>query len=249
MMLRGLWKLTWVELKVFLREPLGFFATVALPLIVFLLLGRSLGDDMHRATELESFVRVTLPVLASLLMTLTAATSLIAIIAIYREAGILKRLRATPLRPQTILAAHVALKLGLTALTLGLMLLAGKRFYPVDLAADLLSFTVALLLSTLSVLSLGFVIASLVPTARFARPAGSAVLYPLLAISGLFAPIEALPGIWQKITLFSPVTHAVTLLQGIWNGESWSAHGLAVVALLANLAICTALSAKIFKWE
>lgn len=248
-MLRGFWKLTWVELKVFMREPLGFAATIGLPLIVFLLLGRSMGREMNQAEEITDFVRLTLPVLASLLMALTAATSLIAIIAIYREAGILKRLRATPLRPQTILAAHVALKLGLTALTLALMMLAGKRFYPVDLEADLFSFTAALLLATLSILSLGFIIASLVPTARFARPAGSAVLYPMLAISGLFAPIEALPGVWQRISLFSPVTHAVALLQGIWSGEPWSAHGLAVGALLLNLVVCTALSAKIFKWE
>ena len=28
MMLRGLWKLTWIEIKVFLREPLGAFGTI-----------------------------------------------------------------------------------------------------------------------------------------------------------------------------------------------------------------------------
>ncbi len=28
MMLRGLWKLTWIEIKVFMREPLGAFGTI-----------------------------------------------------------------------------------------------------------------------------------------------------------------------------------------------------------------------------
>ena len=248
--MRGFWKLTWVELKVFVREPLGLLATVGVPVIVFLLLGRSLGSKMGQSRDLAAFVGTTLPVLAAILMAFTAATSLISIISIYREAGILRRLRATPLKPQTILCAHVFLKLSLTAATLGLLVLAGKRFYPVDLSGPhLLSFTVALLIATTSILSLGFVIASAVPTARFAQPAGSAVLYPLLAISGLLVSLDKLPAIWQKVTVLSPVTHAVELLEGIWIGEPWSAHWLEVAALGVNLLVCTAVSAKIFRWE
>jgi ABC-2 type transport system permease protein len=64
-------------------------------------------------------------------MAISAVISLVTIISIYREGGILKRLRATPLRPHTILSAHVLVKLLFTALTLTLMMLAGRRFYPV----------------------------------------------------------------------------------------------------------------------
>ncbi len=248
-MLRGFFKLTWVELKIFVREPLGLFATTGVPLIIFLLLGRSLGGKIDTSEGLATFVRTGLPVFACILMAFSAATSLIAIISIYREAGILKRLRATPLRPETILAAHVALKLGLTAVTLGLLVLAGKRFYPVALETHVPSFAAALLLATLSILSIGFVVASAVPTARFAQPAGSFVLYPLLAVSGLFAPIDALSPFWQLVARCSPVTYAVSLLQGIWIGEPWSQHLLAVGALILNLGVCTVLSAKIFRWE
>ena len=60
--------------------------------------------------------------------------SLVTIISIYREGGILKRLRATPLRPHTILSAHVLVKLLFTAITLTLMMLAGRRFYPAGTA-------------------------------------------------------------------------------------------------------------------
>ncbi len=75
------------------------------------------------------------------------------------------------------------------------------------------------------------------------------MLYPLLAVSGLFAPIEALAPFWQQVARFSPVTHAVSLLQGIWIGEAFSEHLLAVGALVLNLIVCTALSARIFRWE
>lgn len=246
---RGFWKLTWIELKIFVREPLGLFATIGVPLIVFILLGRSFGGRIQDSKELEAFVSNGLPIFACILMAFSASTSLIAIIAIYREAGILKRLRATPLRPHTILGAHVFLKLILTATTLGLLVLVGKRFYPVALETHLPSFAAALLLTTLSILSIGFVIASAVPTARFAQPAAGFVLYPLLAISGLFAPISALPTFWQQVAYVSPVTHAASLLQGIWIGEPWSMHLLAVGALMLNLIVCSLVSAKIFRWE
>ncbi len=34
-MLRGLWKLTWIEIKVFLREPMGAIGTIGVPVLVF----------------------------------------------------------------------------------------------------------------------------------------------------------------------------------------------------------------------
>src|SRR5580704_10783560 len=175
-MLRGLWKLTWIELKIFLREPLGAFGTIGIPVLVFIVVGRVVGRSLApSALAGSSFIGVGLPVLASVLISISAVLSLVTIISIYREGGILKRLRATPLRPQTILTAHVIVKLVLTAATLALMVLAGKRYYPVGAHVPLFSFTIALLISTWSILSIGFFIASIVPTARFAQPIGAII--------------------------------------------------------------------------
>jgi len=251
MMLHGLWKLTWIEVKIFLREPLGAIGTIFVPVVVFLVLGRALGHGLtpQAAGASSNFVRVGLPVLASLLITVSTVLSLVTIISIYRESGILKRLRATPLRPQTILTAHVIVKLILTAVTLLLMLLAGKRYYPVGVHAPLFSFTIALLISTCSILSMGFVIASIVPTARFAQPIGAVIFYPMFGVSGLFAPVAALPPAVRAVSRMLPLTYAVSLLQGIWTGDEWSAHIGDIAALAVGFAICTAVSAKIFRWE
>jgi ABC-2 type transport system permease protein len=175
--------------------------------------------------------------------------SLVTIISIYREGGILKRLRATPLRPVVILGAHVLVKLMITAVTLGLMVLAGRRFYPVGVDAPLLSCTIALLISTWSILSVGFVIASVVPTARFAQPFGALILYPMLAFSGLFVPLEAFPPALRMVSRALPLTYAVSLLQGIWRGDGWSSHVTDVVALVVVFAICSLVSSKVFRWE
>ena len=249
-MLKGLLDLTWLEVKIFVREPLGVFGTVGVPVLMFIVLGRVLGPRAAaRTVELPRFITADLPIFASLLISTSAVISLVAIIAIYREGGILKRLRATPLRPHTILTAHVLVKLLFTGLTLALLVLAGRRYYPIPAEVPLISFTLAVLVSTVMILSFGFLIAAIVPTARFAQPIGTLVLYPMFGLCGLFVPIEVLPPVLQTISRIVPLTYTVSLLRGIWQGDGWATHldDLAILAVM--FLLCTALSARVFRWE
>jgi ABC-2 type transport system permease protein len=265
-MLRGLVKLTWLEIKIFLREPMGAVGTLVVPVVLFLALGRvagrmsppgifrdpstALGAGSSAALGAGSvWLRIILPVFAALLIALSAVISLVTIISIYREGGILKRLRATPLRPATILTAHVLVKLLFTAATLSLLVLAGKRYYPSGVHVPVVSATIALLVATWSILSLGFVIASLVPTARFAQPVAAAIFYPMVALSGLFVPLASMPPGMRTLARLLPLTYAVSLLRGIWQGDPWSAHLVDVAALVVVFAVCVAVSSKVFRWE
>ena len=57
-MLRGLWRLTWLEIKIFVREPLGVFGA-GVPVLIFLVLGRVFGPRVQRAAPgLPRFVSV-----------------------------------------------------------------------------------------------------------------------------------------------------------------------------------------------
>jgi ABC-2 type transport system permease protein len=188
-------------------------------------------------------------ILAAILIAISAVQSLVAIISIYREGGILKRLRATPLSPITILGAHVVVKLCFTVISLALLLLAGRRLFPGVMHVNVFSFTAAVLLSTLSILSLGFIIASVVPTARFAQPISAAVIYPMIALSGLFFPVDRLPRAFRGIALLLPTTHAVALLDGVWDGSGWGAHWVNAAALVVLFVAYTAVSTKVFRWE
>jgi len=246
---RGLWNLTWLEIKVFVREPLGFIGTVIAPVVLFMLLGKILGGRPDASDRVRALIGIDFPIFIVMVTAINGVVSLINIIAIYREGGILKRLRATPLRPPAILTAHVLVKLIFTTLTLVLLALAGRRFYPVDLDVSWVNFGLAVLVTIIAMSSIGFLIASVVPTARFAQPLGSILLFPMLGISGLFAPISAMPPVVQAVSHVLPLTYAVSLLRGIWQGESWLAHGWDVLGLLVVFGVFTALSARWFRWE
>ena len=142
-------------------------------MLLFVALGRLFsGDPVSGRRSVE----VDLPVFSSLLIALNAVLSLVTVIAIYREGGILKRLRATPLRPHVILTAHVVVKLLMTAATLVLTILVGARYYPIASGVSIVGYGLAFLFVTTSVLSIGFVIASIGPdravcsAARLAAP-------------------------------------------------------------------------------
>lgn len=248
--MRGLWRLIWVEIKIFFREPLGAFGTVVAPVLVLVLFGKIGTTVVPRAqAAASSFFTIDVPVFVAILIAINAVISLVAIVSIYRESGILKRLSTTPLRPQTILTAHVIVKLILTAGTLALTLLLASDSLMRQTGNPIVSFILATVIATVSILSIGFVIASIVPTARFAQPISSILLYPMIALSGLFVPLSAFSPSFRSFARMLPLTPAVSLLQGIWRKDPWLVHIGDIAGLAFFFIVCTALSTRIFRWS
>jgi ABC-2 type transport system permease protein len=246
---RGLLKLTWIEIRIFVREPLGFVAAVGVPLAMFLLLGRSVSLAADHAPTTTQFLTQDVPLFVSLFISINAALSLIAVISIYREGGILKRLRATPLRPAVILGAHVLVKLFFTGISLLLTVLAGRRYYPVSLHPHVAGFAFAVVVTTVAILCMGFIVASMVTTARFAQLIGSVVFYPMLFVSGMFVPLASLPRPLALLGAVLPMSHAVALLRGAWVGTGWLVLLPHLGVLALTIAICLGLTTRVFRWE
>ena len=145
--------------------------------------------------------------------------SLVTIIAIYREGGILKRLRATPLRPHTILMAHVLVKLLLHrdhagADAAGRPALTTRSARQVPIASFAAGAAVH---APAASCRSGFLMASLVPTARFAQPVGAARLLPDdRAVGTVRAGRARCRRRCRRVARVLPLTYAVSLLQGIW---------------------------------
>jgi ABC-2 type transport system permease protein len=143
----------------------------------------------------------------------------------------------------------VLVKLLFTIVTLGVMILLGRRYFPPGAPVPLFSYAVALTFTTWSVLSIGFLIASIVPTARFAQPVAALILYPMIVVSGLFFPVSVLPEWIQVVARALPLGYAVSFLDGIWRGEGWSAHLGEVAALSLFFLLFTVISSRVFRWE
>jgi ABC-2 type transport system permease protein len=71
----------------------------------------------------------------------------------------------------------------------------------------------------------------------------------MLGLSGLFVPVDSMPPALQTVARALPLTHAVSLLRGIWHGEGWSAHAGEVMVLTLMCLAFMAVSGRTFRWE
>lgn len=247
--MRALTKYTWIEIKLFLREPIGAFFTLVFPLMMLFLFGTIYGNDPSPYFDGYGTVDVSVPAYTAMIIGTTGIMGLSITMSAYREKGILRRLRATPLRPQVILAAQVVVIFLMTAVGMLMLILAGKLVYDLRFDGNMLSVALAFILGSLSFFSLGFVLASVMPTARTAQVVGMAIFYPMLFLSGAGLPLEMLPDGVRKFSNYLPLTHVVTLLRGLWTGDAWIQHTTEVIVLVSVLVVGVLISAKAFKWE
>lgn len=247
--MRGFWKLTLVEIKLFLREPMATFFTLAFPLMMLFLFGSIYGNEPSPFFGGYGSVDVSVPAYAAMIIATSGLLSLVINIASYREQGLLRRLKATPLRPQTILGAQVIVIFLMTVLGMVLLVVAGRLVYGLQFDGNPFSVLAAFVLSSISFFALGFVLAGLLPTARTAQIVAMVLFYPMLFLSGATIPREVLPESIRQIAQVLPLSHVVTLLRGLWMGDPWEKY-LGEVGILAALLIVGVLvSSKTFRWE
>jgi len=247
--MKSLMKMTWMEAKLFLREPVGAFFTLVFPLIYLFMYGIISGNEPTPMYNGQRTIDMAIPSLTAVIISMAGLMSTTITMATYREKGILRRLGTTPVSPLVVLAAQVIVVFAMTALGMILLVAAGTLVYHVRFVGNAFSLLVGFVLGSLSFFGLGFVLASTMPTVRTAWVVAMVLLYPMLFLSGAFFSVELLPAAVQKVAAFLPLTYVVNLLQGLWSGEAWGSHLLDVGVLTGMLILGIIISAKTFRWE
>jgi ABC-2 type transport system permease protein len=248
-MMKSLIKMTWMETKLFLREPLGAFFTLVFPLMMLFLFGSIYGNAPTPLFNGYGTIDISVPAYTAMIIATTGLLGLTIRMSSYRENGVLRRLRTTPVSPLVVLASQVIVMLLMTTLGMVLLIVAGKLVYNMRFDGDALIVLAGFLLSSLSFFSIGFILAGFIPTARTAQVVGMVLLYPMLFLSGAGFPRELLPEAIKNISTFLPLTYVVNLLRGLWIGEPWSQLVNEVVVLVVILVVGVLVSIKTFRWE
>jgi ABC-2 type transport system permease protein len=247
--MKSLLKMTWMEVKLFLREPMSAFFTLAFPLIYLFMYGLISGNEPTPMYAGQRTIEAAIPSLSAVIICMTGLMSTTMTMATYREKGILRRLRATPVSPLVVLGAQVIVMFAMTCLGMLLLIAAGKLVYHVSFTGNAFSLLGGFLLGSLSFFGIGFILASVMPTVRSAWVVAMVLLYPMLLLSGAFFSVEMLPKTIQTISAFNPLTYVVNLMRGLWIGQPWGNHLLDVGVLVGMLVLGIIVSSKTFRWE
>lgn len=247
--MRAFSRLSLTALRLYLREPIAAFFTMAFPTLLLVLFGSIYGNTPTPLLGGHGTIDVSIPSYTGLILTTVALMNIPITTSTYRELGVLRRFRASPLQPVTYIAADVSANLLMTFIGMVVLLVMAQLIYRVEFSGQMVGFLTAVLLSCLAMFSLGYLIAGLAPGARLAQVAGMILLYPMMFLSGAGMPIELLPDSIRRISAFLPLTYAVNLLKGMWFGEAWSAHLLDVAVLGIMIVLLGGLAVRLFRWE
>jgi ABC-2 type transport system permease protein len=170
-------------------------------------------------------------------------------IAAYREKGILRRFKSAPISPLLILTAELSSLFIITIMGMLLLLAAGVIVFGMHFYGSIPEVLLAFVLSTLSISALGFIPASLAPTARSGMLIANFMYFPMLFLSGAALPREMLPPFLKTFSEILPLTHAIELLQGLWLGGHLWDYPIQLAVLVSVMIIGFIIAAKFFRWE
>ena len=178
------------HLKVFLRRPIAAFFVVALPLILMVVFSAIFAEQKMKPGQ-PTASQFYAPALAVFGAVSATFTYLAVSTAFAREAGILKRIQGTPMRPGLYIASRIvaAALIGLVAIFV--MMATGVLAYDVTLFPDRLPGAIAVLMSgTLAFSALGMLVAGLARNGETAQAVTNATLLPLAFLSNIFVQPE-----------------------------------------------------------
>ncbi len=247
--MRGLKKLTLMELKMFFRDPTGAFFTMIFPVMLIIVFGVVYGNEPVPDFGDNGFLDVFTPALTGMIVGISALTNLNTEMAKAREKGILRRLRATAVRPITILIAKITMIFSVTSLSMAFMIVVSRLGFGLRFDGNPIEVVAAFVLSSFSFFAFGLVLASVMPNVRAAESIGFILLFLMLFLSGVFLPFEVVPDSVQQVAQIFPMTHVTTLMRGLWTGLSLADHVKEVAVLLGILVGGILISTKIFRWE
>ena len=218
------------EQKVFWRSREAAVFIFIFPLLLYALLGSVYGDEIDGVPAVD----VLLAGLFGYGAANTAFAGLAIILVGRREAGVLKRLRATPLTPAVYLAAVLLSTLATFALQSVSLLGLGGLAFDASMPANWLGFAGAIVLGVACFAGLGLAAAALIRSAEGVSAVVNVVVLPMAFLSGAFGPTQDFPAVLQAIADVLPLTYFIDIVDGVYlDGDSFFADPKALAIVLA----------------
>ncbi|UQU67103.1 ABC transporter permease [Couchioplanes caeruleus] len=241
-------KLTRSELRLYLREPMLVFWGLIFPSVLVVILGcipafREPNPDIGGRRVIDLYVGIAV-ILTVAMLALQVAP---AVLATYRERGILRRLATTPAPPAALLGAQLVVSMLTAVVSVGLVLLVGRLGFDVPLPGRPAGFLLAFGLTAGAALAIGLLVAAVAPSGKAANAIGSVLFFPTMFFAGLWTPREAFPEVLRRISDLTPLGAGERAVAEAMSG-SWPSWG-SLTVLVAYVVVFGFAAARLFRWE
>ncbi len=238
------------DLLSFLRNRQARFFTLILPLLFLVIFVSVFGNHRVGPQHVKASTYYV-PGLSALAIIAASFVNLVISLTAAREAGVLKRRRATPMPAWALIAARTLTAMAISLVVMTVLLLVGRFAYGVRLPSSTIpGVLLTAVVGSATFCVLGYAITTVIGSEDAAQPMVQAIMLPLYFISGVFIPNVNLPAWLQDVAKVFPVQH---LSDGLHKAFDPATHGtgivwsdLGVLALWAAAGLLIALTR--FAW-
>ena len=167
-----------------------------------------------------------------------------------REKKIIRRLGATPLRRSMMLWAEVLIRLVMALVQCVVIVAVGTVFFHVRVVGNWLHILGTVILGAATFISLGYFLVSFARTNESAQGLIQVVQFPMMFMSGIFFPVELMPGFLRPIMSAIPLTYLGDALRHFMlrlPSEFGIERDLSILAVWLLVALFFAI--KRFRWD
>lgn len=249
--MKSLLKLTWVELKLFFREPLTMVFTFALPIVFLLVLGEVFGNKPDTSTlhvyRGVGAVNYYNPAYIALVLASIGIVTMPIHLTAYRERRVLKRFHASSFSLWDVIGSQILVAFGIAVISSILLTIVSILVYKSDAPKMWGLLIPAFILGTLCFTSLGVLLGAILPNTRAAQGVGLVLFFVMMMIGGAGPPREVLGAVMRGVGDATPIWYVIELIQNPWLGFGWEVNASLIVVGITIAA--TALTVKFFKWD
>jgi ABC-2 type transport system permease protein len=167
-----------------------------------------------------------------------------------RDAGILRRLLATPMRITDFMAAQVLSRLIMGVLQIVLLLAVSFLLFKFQMRGNIFEFVAVATFGSTIFIALGFIIAGASKNEDSVPAIANIATIPMMFTSGVFFSRDVLPGWLATVSGYFPLTYLIDSLRGISvQGKSLLDVRTEIIGITVWLAITVFLATRLFKAE
>ena len=233
-------RLTGLELRLALREPMMIIGLLGFPLVTMLVIAGVFGQvpdpefggvapDNH---YIAGYIGVVIGALGIVTLPVMTATA--------RELGVTRRFRAAGVSAEIMVATRVVVGIVLGCATAAVVLVTGASVYGMTAPEDPVGVLVAFGTGLVCFIAIGLAIGAIAPTGRSANALGTLLFIPMFLLGGGGPPRQVMSGPMGTISDVIPLSHVVGSLRLAWLGQTDDPHLLWYPLAVAAIAVAVA---------
>ncbi|TQL69631.1 ABC-2 type transport system permease protein [Nocardioides albertanoniae] len=236
------------EGRLFVRDRASLFWILAFPTLLLVIFGlipsfREAKPDLGGRSVFDLYVPICVMLAMIAAGLLTFPISLMT----YRESGVLRRLRTTPVGPASIVFAQLVLYAAAIVISTVIVFVVATLGFGSPMPASMSGYLVAYALCLVTSLGFGALVAAVTPNTKIGQVIGMCIFFPALFTAGVYVPVETFSGWLRTVVTFSPYGAGSNAFNDAVVGSFPEWSDLAIMGGWAVLLLVNAV--RFFRWE